>query len=171
MWVCFVTRFESALLANRPTNFKISIVYSMWSMHKSSPFGSLWYSPVNLFPVLFAIVRKIFLRKTLHCIKWLVIYDVNVLRNVNDVIVNMSFYWRWGSVIQINFRLLTTNRSFFPSTIRSWDTLEQDLRHCPSFTYFKSTLKSRRDVHITPLYLPRWRQKMEYFTNQTPVPC
>ena len=52
-----------------------------------------------------------------------------------------------------NFRLLTTNRSFFPSTIRSWDTLEQDLRHCPSFTYFKSTLKSRRDVHITPLYL------------------
>ena len=36
---------------------------------------------------------------------------------------------------------------------QGWDTLEQDLRHCPSFTYFKSTLKSRRDVHITPLYL------------------
>ena len=70
-------------------------------MHKSSPFGSLWYSPVNLFLYYLQLLEKYFLRKTLHCIKWLVVYDVDVLRNVNNVIVNMTFYWRWGSVIQI----------------------------------------------------------------------
>ena len=38
--------------------------------------------------------------------------DVNVLRNVNDVIVNMTFYWRWGSVIQITISPLIVKISW-----------------------------------------------------------
>ena len=52
-----------------------------------------------------------------------------------------------------NYRLRTTNMSFFPSTIRSWDTLDFEIRHCPSNSNFKQSLKSRRDPQIIPKYL------------------
>ena len=31
--------------------------------------------------------------------------------------------------LHLNYRLLTSNMSFFPFTIRSWDALEFELRH------------------------------------------
>ena len=49
-----------------------------------------------------------------------------------------------------NYRLQSTLNSYFPSTIRLWNNLEQDLRHNYTQNQFKSILNSRRDCFVIP---------------------
>ena len=51
-----------------------------------------------------------------------------------------------------NYRLQSTLNSYFPSTIRLWNNLEQDLRHNYTQNQFKSILNSRRDCFVIPSY-------------------
>ena len=50
------------------------------------------------------------------------------------------------------YRLESTEMSFFPSTIKLWNSLNYDLRHGYTFNQFKFALKSNSDVHKVPCY-------------------
>jgi hypothetical protein len=47
-----------------------------------------------------------------------------------------------------SYRLILTNSSFFPSTLRAWNTLDLENRNSPSYTSFKRQLVNKTLVPV-----------------------
>ena len=61
------------------------------------------------------------------------------------------------------YRLNSTTNSFFPSTVKLWDSLSSQLRHDSTLSQFKNSLNSSRNVNKVPSYFHVGDRKRNIF--------
>ena len=69
------------------------------------------------------------------------------------------------------FRLSSTSKSFFPSTVKLWNNLDQSIRQIPSFEQFKRHLANSKSTEKLPDYYHCGDRKSDIFMTKLRHKC